>query len=421
MIARVKGTQDILDLRLYRFVKNVLKKHVEKYHFTPIRTPILEPLELFKRSLGTETDVVNKEMYIVTSAHAGAENAEDSICLRPEATASTMRAYYNNHIEARPWKVYSTGSMFRHERPQKGRYREFTQTTFEVLGATSVASDVQLITMLDRLFSHELHMSNYALMINYLGCAQDRVRFKQELALFLEQHSAQLCSNCMVRKERNIMRVFDCKNESCQQLYTKAPQLVTFLCAGCASEWQQLQSMLSQLSVTFSYQPRLVRGLDYYNKTVFEFIGMSLGAQNAFCGGGRYDGLAQLLGAAQELPSVGAAIGIDRLLLLLEQQQDKLPLEPQKPLYAILPVSEDQQMIALLVADELQAAGLVVETFLEGDSMKSMMRKANKLGAVAALIIGEEEQSRREVSVKFLTNGNEEKIAQIELVKRLRA
>lgn len=420
MIARVKGTQDILDLRLYRSVEQAIQKHVEKYHFTPIKTPILEPLELFKRSLGSETDVVSKEMYLATTSQAVQEGAQELICLRPEATASTMRAYYNNHVEARPWKVYGTGSMFRHERPQKGRYREFTQTTLEVLGAASVAHDVQLITMLDRLFSHEFKLSQYALMINYLGCEQDRARFKEALLVFLNNNRDALCSNCLVRKDHNIMRVFDCKTASCQELYTKAPEIVSFLCTDCSMQWQQLQSMLTQLSVTFSYQPRLVRGLDYYNKTVFEFIGMSLGAQNAFCGGGRYDGLARLLGAPEDLPAVGAAIGIERLLLLLEAQQDTLSMPAQKPLYMIIPVSTQQQMIALLVADELQAADVCVEVLLEGDSMKSMMRKANKLGAAAAIIIGEEEQARREVSLKWLTTGTEEKIAQVELIKRLR-
>lgn len=413
MITRVKGTRDILDLRLINYLKQKVSTHLKKYYFSEIETPIIEHLELFKRSLGTETDVVSKEMYLVTTEH----ESDEHLCLRPEATASTVRAYFNNNIEAQPWKVFATGPMFRHERPQKGRYRQFTQTTVELLGGKSIAHDVQLITMLDRLFMHELELADYALLVNFLGCAQDRQVFKIELQKFLDQHSSELCATCLIRKDKNSLRVFDCKNENCQKLYKKAPEIINYLCESCTVEWQQLQNQLTQLSVTFSYAPHLVRGLDYYDKTVFEFVSLSLGAQNTFCGGGRYDGLARVLGASKDLPAIGAALGIERVVALLEEKNIQLPAEPA--LHVLMPMSLEQQTLALLLADTLQAAGLCVEVLLEGDSLKSMMRKANKLGAKTALILGSEEQQTRTVTVKFLTSGQEEKVAQIDLVKRL--
>jgi histidyl-tRNA synthetase len=413
MISRVKGTQDFLDLSLWNFVISQLKQHVQKYHFTEIATPILEPLALFQRSLGVHTDVVSKEMFIITP-HG---EDQESICLRPEATASTVRAFIENGIQSTPWKVYSFGPMFRYERPQKGRYRQFHQITMEVIGSSSIAQDVLLMAMLDRFFHEVLNLNTYALTINFLGCAQDRQQYREKLKKFLHKHSADICTTCQVRKDTNSMRVFDCKNESCKQLYRDAPFIADNLCQPCAYEWQQVQDMLSLLSISHAYTPTLVRGLDYYNKTVFEFVSANLGAQNAFCGGGRYDQLATLLGARHDQPSVGAAIGIERLLLLLEPHRESLAIAQEPTLLVIMPLEPAYQSLALLVADTLQAAGCCVEVMLEGDSVKSMMRRANKMGATYGLLLGSDEVQTKTVMVKNMVSGQQDRVTHADLVR----
>jgi histidyl-tRNA synthetase len=418
MIPRVKGTQDFIDCTLFNFIIDSVKKHLSLYHFTEIQTPILESLNLFHRSLGTHTDVVSKEMFILESRH---ENSEERICLRPEGTAPTVRAFNEHNIQLTPWKVFSYGPMFRYERPQKGRFRQFHQVTMEIIGSKSISEDVQFIKMLDRFFHEVLHLTTYALLINFLGCTQDREKYLIILRKFINQKSIaeKICSQCMERKEHNIMRIFDCKNPQCQELYASAPHIAENLCQDCNKEWQELQMQLKLLSVSHIYQPRLVRGLDYYNKTVFEFVSIDLGAQNTFCGGGRYNQLAKELGNKQDHPAIGAAFGMERLMLLLEPLRSQLPI-PQPPLLHILiPMTPAQHTIALLLADELHAHAICADIILEG-SMKSMMRKASNLGAAYALIIGETEQQNRTVTVKNMTTGTEESIAQIDVVKYLR-
>lgn len=418
MFTRVRGTQDFLDLRLFNFFVETTKKHLACHNFHEIATPILEQTELFKRSLGEETDVVSKEMFVIPSAGEEGEEKE-SLCLRPEATASTMRAFLNNHIETTPWKVFTYGPMFRKERPQKGRFRQFHQFNIEIIGTNSVAQDAYFITMLDRLFAEKFKMTHYALLLNYMGCPEDRKNFRETLNQFLEQHKDKLCATCLQRKERNIMRVFDCKNPTCQLLYANAPKITDSLCTTCAQEWETLQSLLRQLSVSFSHMPTLVRGLDYYGKTVFEFTSTQLGAQSSFAGGGRYDFLATALGGKTDQPSIGAGLGIERILLLLEQIPN-LPLPTPPTMYAILPLTKEQIPLCLQVADELHAHGLCSQLFVEGDSMKSMMRQANKLGVQACIIIGPDEQAAGQATVKQMTTGQESKIAQRELVKHLK-
>lgn len=415
MITRVKGTQDFLDLRLYNFIISHIKKHVKKYHFTEIATPIIEPVELFKRSLGEYTDVVSKEMFIIDTGES-----KEKICLRPEVTASTLRAFIENGIQQTPWKVFSYGPMFRYERPQKGRYRQFNQINIEVIGSSAITQDAQLITMLDRFFHEQLNLNSYALQINFLGCFEDRKLYQGLLREFLTGPQAEgICNTCKERTKRNIMRIFDCKNPQCQIVYRDAPFIIDNLCKICDHEWKELQDALSLLSVSHAIKPTLVRGLDYYNKTVFEFVSNNLGAQNAFCGGGRYDQLVEQLGGKQDQPSIGAAIGIERLMLLLEPFKDQLPIEQLPALNVILPLSEKQHMLALLLADTLQAAGHAVDVLFEG-SMKSMMRKANKMGAQHVLILGDEEQEKKEVTIKNMMTGEELRLAQVEAVEYLK-
>lgn len=412
MISRVKGTQDFVDLTLYNFIVDQMKKQLINYNFSEIATPIIEPLDLFKRSLGEYTDVVSKEMFIIDTG-----DKEEKICLRPEATASTIRAFIEHGTQHTPWKVFSYGPMFRYERPQKGRYRQFHQFNLEVIGSASISQDAQLIKMLDRLFSEKLSLNNYVLFLNFLGCFNDRKEYRVLLQEFLNSPEAgAICSTCRDRAERSPLRVFDCKNPECQKIYKDAPIIIDNLCDACDREWKELQQELQLLSVSFVVNPLLVRGLDYYNKTVFEFSSNDLGAQNAFCGGGRYDQLVGQLGARTDQPSIGAAIGLERVMLLLEPIKNSLPL-PQRPaLHVIAPLSEEQNALALVLADTLQAQNLCTDVLLEGGSLKSMMRTANKMGAAYVLILGDEEQQSKSVTVKNMMTGTQETIAQIDVV-----
>lgn len=418
MVPRIKGTQDFIDCRLFNFIIDSIKKHLSTYHFTEIQTPILESVNLFTRSLGTHTDVVSKEMFIIEPRQ---ESSENSICLRPEGTAPTVRAFNDNHIQVVPWKVFSYGPMFRYERPQKGRFRQFHQVTMEIIGSGSVSEDVQFITMLDRFFHETLQFNNYALILNFLGCSEDREKYTAQLKSFLNSEKIvnNICTQCVERTNHNSMRIFDCKNAQCQEVYKNAPYIADNLCSECNQEWIDLQNKLLLLSVSFAYRPTLVRGLDYYNKTVFEFVSKDLGAQDTFCGGGRYNQLVKELGNKQDQPAIGAAFGLERLMLLLEPSRDRLLIPQLPPLHIIIPMTTEQHILALLLADELRAHHICTDIIFEG-SMKSMMRKASARSALYVLILGETEQQNHTVVIKNMITGTEQSVAQLNLVKTLK-
>ena len=406
--SRVRGTEDILDLTLHNFVIEQISKHLATYNYSEIQTPIIEKTDLFVRSLGTETDVVTKEMYAFETAGG------DKICLRPEVTASTIRAYLENRVEQKPWKVFTHGPMFRHERPQKGRWRQFSQINIENINSSSISHDVLFISMLDSFFRNNLQLEEFVLKLNFLGCSEDRQKHRVNLLEYLNTIGSQLCEKCIKRKETNLLRIFDCKEECCQKLYFDAPKLTDCLCNECEAEWQSLQNQLRVLSVNFIHEPCLVRGLDYYNKTVFEFSSRNLGAQDAFCGGGRYE-LATQLGSKEPVPSVGVGIGLGRLLLLTEQVKEKLPI-PQKPsLSIVIPISTEQHNLALMIANKLMLEGVCTDVLFES-SIGKKMKKANQLGAKYAIVIGEEEQQNGTVNIKNMQTGESEIIKQIDAV-----
>lgn len=415
MIHKVKGTQDFLDTGLLMQLVQATRKQIERYQFTEIITPLIEHIELFKRSLGTHTDVVSKEMFVIMPREGDAD-----LCLRPEMTASTVRAFIENGVQRTPWRAFSWGPVFRYERPQKGRYRQFHQLNFEVIGAPSAYHDVELLVMLDSLFKNQLNITEYALHINFLGTPEDRHRYRVALAAFLEDVSSQICETCRVRKDTNIMRVFDCKVTEDVNLYLQAPRITDFLSPESVAEWQLIQEQLLIQSISYSVRPTLVRGLDYYNKLVFEFVSDSLGAQNAFCGGGRYDHLVAMLGGSQDQPCIGAAIGLERLLLVLEAHKKDQLFAHKASLTAIMPLAPAQQPLALLVARNLRDAGHCVEAMLDGNSLKSMLRAADKLGVKYAAIIGESEQATQSVQLKNMMTGESESIKQIDLAERLK-
>lgn len=419
-IPRVRGTHDILDMQLNNYVVDQIKKQLARYHFNQIETPILESVELFKRSLGLHTDVVNKEMFMVSGGNTQ-EQEKELLCLRPEATAPTMRSFLENNIQETPWKVFSLGPMFRYERPQKGRYRQFNQVSVELIAAPGINHDVQLIAMLDRLFDKQFQLATYALLINFLGCPADRQTYTNTLRSFLHCFApTSFCTTCLVRQEKNLLRIFDCKNIACQEIYERAPKVTDCLCQVCNDEWQQLEQQLHILGISHMHEPRLVRGLDYYSKTVFEFVSENLGAQHTFCAGGRYDGLAQQLGSNQEIPAVGAAIGLERLVLLVQEQQNQLNIPPEPALALVLPFAKEQINLAMLVADALRQAEINTDILFGEHSIKSMMRTANKMRATWALLLGENEQATQTITIKHMPSGKQETIPQHQLIVYLK-
>lgn len=417
MFFKVKGVCDnFFDMTYWNGVRKKIEAHLKQYNFSEIETPILEYVSLFERGLGYETDVVSKQMFVIQPKKDG---KDDHICLRPEGTAGTMRAYLEQQAKiVSPFKIFSYGSMFRYERPQKGRLRQFHQMNLEVIGAQSIMHDASLIKMLYVLFLEQFEIENFVLRVNYLGQLQDRAEYTKALAEFLKAKSELLCQTCQTRLESNVLRVLDCKSGDCQNVIKDAPDLFDYLSQESKDEWMQLQNTLHDLSVTFVHDPQLVRGLDYYNKTVFEFTSDALGAQSAFCGGGRYDGLAQQLGSKTEVPALGCAIGMERLLLILESKKAALS-EEKNDLICIVPFSTEQQLLGLLLADSLQSKGRTVDVLLEDQKIKNKMKKAHNMGARIVLLLGEDEQKSNTVTVKDMLTGKEQVVPQSELEKVL--
>ncbi len=423
MFQKVKGTTDnFFEMTYWNGVLKKIIAHLKRYNFAQIDIPLMEHTALFERGLGVETDVISKQMFLIAnkSHDDQIENKSHQICLRPEATAGTMRAFleYQKDIKI-PCRVFCYGPMFRYERPQKGRLREFHQMNLEVIGASSILHDAHLIKMLQVLFMEVLDLQDFVLKINFLGQPQDRAKYAQALITTLMPLKHQLCEICAVRLDKNPLRILDCKTQTCQELAKRAPKLKEFFSDETQQEFQLLLDTLQELAITFTIDDQLVRGLDYYNKTVFEFTSINLGAQNTFCGGGRYDGLAQQLGSKTEIPSLGCAIGIERLLMILEDKKDKLS-EIAATLICIIPLDHAQNKVALHLADHLISQGLTVEILIDDQKVKNKMKKASDLKATYALIIGENEQKNNSVMVKNMITGTQEMILQNQVAQYLK-
>ena len=447
MFSKVKGVADnFFEMPYASGVKKKIEAHLKRYNFSEIDLPILEYVSLFQRGLGYETDVVSKQMFIISPK--GDKQGDEMICLRPEGTAGTMRAFLQEQSNVvTPCKVFSYGPMFRYERPQKGRLREFHQMNLEMIGGASILYDAHLIKMLHNLFDQELKIESFVLKLNFLGQLEDRKAFCAALVSFLTPYTldaapsiipsssglpcpakleakpgtrgssnqmALLCADCQTRIKTNPLRVLDCKSQDCQKLFQQAPKLSDFFSDSTRAEWQQLQETLHELSVTFVIDNNLVRGLDYYNKTVFEFVSVNLGAQSAFCAGGRYDGLAVQLGSKVEVPAFGCAIGMERLLMVLESCKDQLA-EKQLPLACIIPLTESENKVALHLADFLQSHGKAVDLLLDDQKTQNKMKKANLLKAQYVLIIGQDEKNNNTVTVKNMVTGVQEVCLQSEV------
>ncbi len=384
MIKLVRGFKDILpaETALWQHVEAMIRELLENFGFAELRIPALEHTELFARSIGADTDIVEKEMYTFT------DRSGDSLTLRPEATASVVRAYIEHGLYARSpvCKLYTIGPMFRRERPQKGRYRQFYQVNAEVFGLHDPRADAELILLL-MTFMDRLELSGIKLHINSLGCPECRPRFKDALKSFLAGCSEQLCSDCLRRRDGNPLRIFDCKVPACKEAVQDAPSILDHLCNACQRHFYTVQSALERFHIFYETDHSLMRGLDYYTRTTFEVLAEGLGAQDAVAGGGRYDGLVKGLGGPDQ-PAVGFAIGLDRLMELLVGRAQGFEKRPHIFIAALGPRAQDE---AFQWVQDLRMQNVRVEMDFEDRSLKAQMRRANKLQASYVLIVGDRE------------------------------
>ncbi|MCU8084635.1 histidine--tRNA ligase [Shewanella sp. SM23] len=404
-IQAIRGMNDILPTQspLWQKVEAVLRSSVSAYGYSEIRTPIVENTDLFKRSIGEVTDIVEKEMYTF------ADNNGDSLTLRPEGTASTVRAGNENGLlynqEQRLWYM---GPMFRHERPQKGRYRQFNQFGVEVYGIGSADIDAEVLMLSARLWEKLGISEHVSLELNTLGDPAERAVYRDALIAFLEQHKDALDEDSKRRMYSNPLRVLDSKDQNVQAILVDAPELMDFLGEESKTHFSQLRELLDAVGIKYTINPRLVRGLDYYNRTVFEWVTSSLGSQGTVLAGGRYDGLVAQLGG-KDTPAVGFAMGLERIVLLLETLELTKDIPPEVDVY-VTAMGDSCLVEAIKVAQELRNAlpNLKVMSHCGGGNVKKQMKRADKSGASVALLIGEDELAEGMVMVKHLRNDIEQ-------------
>ena len=412
MIRAVKGTRDLLppSTALWNRVEAETRRVFGAYNYHEIRTPILEETQLFARGVGEETDIVTKEMYTFEDRdHA-------SLTLRPEATASVMRAFIEHRLDQRPGvqKLYYIGPMFRRERPQKGRYRQFFQIGAEAIGSESPFVDAEVIEMVVELL-RSLGLADFKLLLNSVGDANCRPAFLAKLREELARVAPSLCADCQRRAETNPLRVLDCKVPEDQPIIEKLPSILDHLCADCGAHFAAVRRYLDERGIAYEIRPRLVRGLDYYMRTTFEIVHGALGAQNSVLGGGRYDGLAESLDSKVAAPGIGFSIGEDRLVMTLEQAGG----EPAPALdLFIVPLGEAALGHAALLARDLRRLGVTVEIAAEA-RLKRAMELANKLGARRVAIIGDNEITAGVYALKDMVSGEQRNLDREELIAEL--
>ncbi|PYV10970.1 MAG: histidine--tRNA ligase [Acidobacteria bacterium] len=403
-IRSVKGTRDLLpsETPLWQRVEEEARRVFDAYNFREIRTPVLERTDLFARSVGADTDIVTKEMYTFQ------DRDEESLTLRPEATASVVRAYIEHRLfnEGGVHKLYYLGPMFRRERPQKGRYRQFYQIGAEVLGSDHPTIDAEVLEMLTFLLAR-LGLREFSLLINSVGCGKCRPTYVEVLREALQGVKSQLCADCQRRAETNPLRVLDCKVEADQAQIARLPRIVDYLCADCRKHFDGVEAELAQRGVAYEINPRLVRGLDYYTRTTFEITSSGLGAQNALLGGGRYDGLSEMLGGPSS-PGFGFAIGQDRLMLAVEHAGN---LKGENSIAAYVAwLGDGAFRPAAELARGLRQQGWRVEIGYEPVKLSKSLSVANKLHARYAIIIGEGELASGRYQIKDMGTGRQEEV-----------
>lgn len=402
----IKGTQDTLPSESHkvRFVEQTALEVAGNCGFREIRIPVFEHTELFQRGVGDTTDVVQKEMYTFL------DKGERSITLRPEGTAGVVRSFLENGLynEPMPQKLCYLVSCYRYEKPQAGRLREFHQFGLECLGTASPAADAEVIGIANDIFNF-LGVRGLRLEINSIGCPTCRKDYHKALREYFESRKGELCHTCLERLERNPMRILDCKSPVCSEIAKDAPKALDYLCDECRTHFDSVQAYLRAMEIPFTVEPSIVRGLDYYTKTVFEFVSTEIGAQGTVCGGGRYDGLVEEIGGAHT-PALGFAMGIERLLLLMDKQGLPFPEREKCSLY-IATMGEKASFKAASIASVLRREGVEVQFDVVGRSVKAQMKYANKLGAAFTVVIGDSELESGIVRLKNMENGEENEVA----------
>ncbi len=402
MINIPKGTKDVLPSQSYKwqYIEDEIRKVCKLFNILEIRTPTFEHTELFLRSIGDETDVVSKEMYTFL------DKGERSITLKPEGTASTARSYIENNLEAMslPLKMYYLTPVFRYEAPQAGRLREHHQFGVEMYGSPSPYADAEVINAAYTLLSN-LGVRDLYLNINSIGCPECRKKFNTALKEYLASNIDDMCDNCKRRFTANPLRILDCKNEHCKQIVSGAPKILDYICDDCKAHFQKLQEILTGEGIPFKVNSSIVRGLDYYTKTVFEFVTTSLGAQGTVCGGGRYDDLVSSIGG-KPTPCVGFGMGIERLIMLLDANGKEFP--SSHPEYFIACQSEQCRDMVRKIVSELRKKGHSAETDFMSRSVKAQFKYADKINAKYAVVIGESEVQSGKAEIKRMSDGEKQ-------------
>lgn len=402
---RPKGTNDVVPAQAYKWhtVEKLVAETAEQYGFKEIRVPTFEDTGLFVRSVGETTDVVQKEMYSVTAA------GDAKFTLRPEGTAGTMRAMIENGImnEGFPQKAYYILSCFRHEKPQAGRLREFHQFGCEMVGTASPRADAEVISLAKNVLDR-VGLKNIELNINSIGCPTCRAEYHKALKEYFSARKDELCDTCKSRLDKNPMRILDCKSPVCQSIAKDAPLIIDYLCDDCREHFEQLQKNLSVMGIEFKINPKIVRGLDYYTRTVFEFITTDIGAQGTVCGGGRYDGLIEQLGG-QKTPALGFGMGLERLILTMEKQGCDFMEAKTCDLY-IASMGENAADKAMALAMELRDEGYFVEYDIVGRGIKPQMKYADKIGSKFVVVLGDNEIETGMAKLKNMATGEQKDI-----------
>lgn len=398
-----KGTADILprDSYKWQYLEGKIRDICARFNFSEIRTPVFEHTEVFERGVGDTTDVVSKEMYTFT------DKGGRSVTLRPEGTAGVVRAFLENGLfnEPMPAKLYYLINCFRYEKPQKGRLRQFSQFGIELFGATSPAADAMVISLPYTIFK-EIGIGDIELKINSIGCKTCRAEYRRALTAYFEDKKDSLCATCNDRLYKNPMRILDCKSEICREISAGAPKILDYLCDDCRAHFDSVKSLLDGMNIGYTVDPYIVRGLDYYNRTVFEFVSSNIGAQGTVCGGGRYDGMTEQLGGAS-YPGIGFAMGLERIMLLLNGDEIARP-EPQ--IY-IAAMGERAKAFAALLAQRLISDGVRAEYDIMERSLKAQMKYADKIGARTCVVLGDNELDTGRALIKSMTDGASSEIA----------
>lgn len=391
-----KGTADVLPCDSYKwqYLEGKIRDICARFDFSEIRTPVFEHTEVFERGVGDTTDVVSKEMYTFL------DKGGRSVTLRPEGTAGVVRAFLENGLfnEPMPAKLYYLINCFRYEKPQKGRLRQFSQFGIELFGATSPAADAMVISLPYTLF-REVGIGGLELKINSIGCKTCRAEYRRALIEYFEDKKDSLCATCNDRLYKNPMRILDCKSEICRKISANAPKILDYLCDDCRNHFESVKFLLDGMGIGYTVDPSIVRGLDYYNRTVFEFVSFNIGAQGTVCGGGRYDGMTEQLGGAS-YPGIGFAMGLERIMLLLNENRVVRPV----PQLYIAAIGERAKAQAALLAQRLIAGGVCVEYDIMDRSLKAQMKYADKVGAKTCVVIGDNELDTGRAVLKSMSD-----------------